>query len=98
MHTTNETRRSVMTVAWSLFREAAKVGQSRTFSDALSGAWRWVKRLHAVRPAWMRGKGGPRTVVLRSPIAPSAIARRHGATAFAGGRSSHAYQAACMGR
>lgn len=95
--TTNETRRIVMKLAWSLFREAAKSGEARTFADALSGAWRFIKRLATTRkPAWMKAKGG--RVELRSPLPRSAVARRYGAAAFVGGRSSHAYAAACAGR
>lgn len=95
--TTTETRRRVMTLAWSLFREAAKSGAARTFADALSGAWRFIKRLAATKkPAWMKARGG--VIQLRSPIARSAVARHYGAAAFVGGRSSHAYAAACAGR
>jgi hypothetical protein len=97
MQITNETRRSVMKVAWSLFREAAKAQDPRTFADALSGAWRFIKRMAAAKkPAWMKSNSG--RVELRSPIAGSAVARRYGGAAFVGGRSSHAYLASCAGR
>ena len=88
MQITNETRRSVMKVAWSLFREAAKEGDPRAFADALVGAWRWIKKLVAMkRPTWSRGGG----------VARSAIGRRYGAAAYVGGRSSVAYLAARVG-
>lgn len=97
MKTTNETRRSVMKVAWSLFREAAKTSEARTFADALAGAWRFIKRMAtAKKPAWMKTTGG--RIELRSPIARSAVGRRYGNAAYVGGRSSHAYIAACAGR
>ena len=97
MQITNETRRSVMKVAWGLFREAAKASEARTFADALSGAWRFVKRMAAMKkPAWMKATGG--RIELRSPIAPSAVGRRYGGAAYVGGRSSQAYMAACAGR
>jgi hypothetical protein len=86
--TTDETRRSVMTVAWSLFRSAAADGAPRTFGDALAGAWRWVKKLATVkRASWSRG----------SVVARSAVVRHYGSAAFVGGRSSHAYMASRMG-
>jgi hypothetical protein len=88
MTTAQETRRRVMTVAWSLFREAAKGGEPRSFADALTGAWRWVKRLAKAKPFAVRNG---------SLIARSAVARHYGAAAFVGGRSSHAYAASQMG-
>ena len=88
MSITNETRRSVMKVAWGLFREAMRAGESRTFADALAGAWRWVKKLAAMkRRSWSNGGG----------VARSAIGRRYGAAAYVGGRSSTAYLAARVG-
>ncbi|WP_339929488.1 hypothetical protein [uncultured Brevundimonas sp.] len=88
MQTTNETRRSVMKIAWSLFREAMTAGDPRSFADALAGAWRWIKKLAMMkRPNWSRGGG----------IARSAIGRRYGAAAYIGGRSSVAYLAARVG-
>lgn len=97
MQITNEIRRSVMKVAWGLFREAATSGEPRTFADTLSGAWRFIKRVAAAKkPAWMKAKTGH--VELRSPIARSAIGRHYGRAAYVGGRSSHAYMTACAGR
>lgn len=87
MITANETRRSVMTVAWSLFRAALTAGEPRTFADALAGAWRWVKKLAKTRPMASRG-----TWQIRSPIA-----RRYGAAAYVGGRASAAYLASRIG-
>jgi hypothetical protein len=88
MKTTTETRRSVMTVAWCLFRTAADAGEPRSFADALSGAWRWVKKLATVkRTSWSRGSG----------VARSAVVRHYGAGAFVGGRSSQAYLTALIG-
>lgn len=88
MTTATETRRSVMKVAWSLFREAAKAGERRAFADALAGAWRWIKKLATTkRPTWSRAGG----------VARSAIGRRYGAAAYVGGRSSVAYLAARVG-
>lgn len=86
--TTKETRRSVMTVAWSLFRTAAENDEPRTFSDALAGAWRWVKKLaNMKRPAWPQG----------SLVSRSAVGRHYGSRAFVGGRSSQAYLTARVG-
>ncbi|WP_428149707.1 hypothetical protein [Brevundimonas sp.] len=87
MTTTTETRRSVMKVAWSLFREAARSEDARSFADALAGAWRWVKKLAKRRPTRSRG-----AFFVRSPIA-----RRYGPAAYVGGRASPAYLASRMG-
>lgn len=88
MTTAANTRRTVMNVAWSLFREAAKAGEARTFADALTGAWRWVKKLAtAKRPTWSA----------RAGVARSAVVSRYGASAFVGGRSSQAYLTARIG-
>ncbi len=87
MTTATETRRSVMKVAWSLFREAAKTGEVRSFADALAGAWRWVKKLAKSRSTWSPGRSS-----VRSPIA-----RRYGAAAYVGGRTSTAYLASRIG-
>jgi hypothetical protein len=88
MTTANNTRRDVMNIAWSLFREAAKSGEPRTFADALTGAWRWLKKLATMkRPAWSNSSG----------VARSAVVSRYGASAFVGGRSSQAYLTARVG-
>ncbi|ODT87801.1 hypothetical protein [Phenylobacterium sp. SCN 70-31] len=73
--TTNETRREVMATAWGLFR----ADPARTFADALTGAWRWVKGAAAraaQNAAWAARMAG-RTVVFGSML-QSPIRRRVG--------------------
>lgn len=89
MTTANEVRRSVMTMAWCLYREAVAQGDRLyTFPQALAGAWRFMKRLAAAKPQIRTG---------RSLVARSAVGRHYGARAYVGGRSSFAYQASVMG-
>lgn len=96
MQITNETRRSVMKVAWALFREAATNGIARPFCDALAGAWRFIKRMAAAKkPSGIIANGG--CLEFRSPLVRSPIARRYGAMARVGGRSSLAYLTARVG-
>lgn len=93
MQITNETRRSVMKVAWALFREAATNGVARPFCDALAGAWRFIKRMAAAKKPSRNGG----CLEFRSPLARSPIASRYGAMARVGGRSSQAYLTARVG-
>lgn len=89
MTTANETRRHVMNMAWGLYRDAACAGDRLyTFAQALAGAWRFMKRLAASRPA---------LPAFRSPVARSPIARRYGRAAFVGGRASATYLTARVG-
>lgn len=93
--TTNETRRSVMNMAWGLFREAVATGDRRyTFAQALAGAWRFMKRLAAMKPLSSRARNG---VVHFSSTIRSPIIQRQGRRAFAGGRGSAVYLTARMG-
>lgn len=65
--TTNETRREIMATAWALFR----ADPARTFANALTGAWRWIKgraARAADNAAWARRNAG-RTVAFGSLIA-----------------------------
>ena len=83
MKTTNQTRRDVMQLAWGLFRSALNSTDPRTFADALTGAWRWVKNAaKRVAPAWAKG-GQVRHVRLRSMVT-SPIARSLTGQAYAG--------------
>lgn len=69
----------VMTLAWSRYRFAI-LGGSRalSFSEALRGAWRWVKDEGARAAAAAAWATNPRPIVhLRSPVS-SAISRRLG--------------------
>jgi hypothetical protein len=68
------TLREVMETAWSLYRAELRGPNPRTFSDALAGAWRWVKAAAArmaARPTWASGSAS-RTLYMadttRSPI------------------------------
>jgi hypothetical protein len=72
--TTNETRRSVMQMAWSFLREARIAGKGRSFGDCLRGAWRWIKDMAAYATKFMQRarRAGGRvqfTSLIRSPIA-----------------------------
>jgi anti-sigma factor ChrR (cupin superfamily) len=83
MKTTNQTRRDVMQVAWGLFRSDANSANPRSFADALTGAWRWVKNLAKLAvPAWAKG-GQVRHIRLRSMVT-SPIARSLTGQAYAG--------------
>lgn len=85
--TTNETRRRVMQTAWSLFR----ADPARGFADALSGAWRWVKRAAeraAEATAWMRRAGGRQ--VRLGQMVQSPIRRNLTGRAYAGVNASSA--------
>ena len=70
MTTTNETRREVMTAAWGLVR----ADPARSFADALTGAWRWVRNSAArvaEAAAWMARNAGHEVAfrsMIRSPI------------------------------
>lgn len=97
MQITNETRRSVMQLAWEMFRDTVTAGETRTFADALASAWRFTKRMAAAAAKFMATAKNGR-IEMRSPIARSAVGRRYGAAAYLGGRSSHAYLAARAGR
>lgn len=87
--TTNETRREVMTMAWSLYRAEANGPSPRTFADALAGAWRWVKRAAeraAEAAAWMgqaRGKHVRFASMIQSPIRRSLAGQRYAGATFA---------------
>lgn len=51
MTTTNETRRQVMLMAWSLKREGRQLLDGRSFSQCLTWAWREIK-LQAAKAAF----------------------------------------------
>jgi len=58
--------RDLMTLAWGLFR----ADRSRGFADALTGAWRWMKRRGeraATVPSWAKGTHS-RTAILGSML------------------------------
>lgn len=62
--------RDVMELAWSLFRGEQLGPSPRTFSDALRGAWRWMKRQAeriAAQPQWAKGSR-TRTVAFASMV------------------------------
>lgn len=73
----NETRRNVMQMAWSFFREARANGESRSFADCLRGAWAFSKRLAQTAGQFMaraRRAGGRVRLspsLIRSPLGRS---------------------------
>jgi|UniRef100_A0A6M3XSU2 hypothetical protein len=93
MAITNQTKRAVMTMAWGLFREAQEGEEPRTFADALSSAWAWIKGLAKAQARFWK-RQGKRAASL---TAPSAICSRYGSTAYVGGRRSVAYLTAVIG-
>lgn len=92
--------KEVMHLAWSLYRAELNGPSPRTFSDALTGAWRWMKgnvARAAQQPRWAQGSR-PRTVsfgtMLQSPIRRSMTGQ-----AFSGVRAAEAgYLTSIMGR
>lgn len=64
--------RSLMELAWGLYRAELKGPTPRTFADALSGAWRFMKRQATLAPPKWAIMTGPRHVsfgsMLQSPI------------------------------
>lgn len=85
----NQTRREVMLMAWSLYRAEADGPSPRTFSDALAGAWRWVKRAAertAEAAAWIRqarGKHVRFASMIKSPTRRTLASQRYAGAAFA---------------
>lgn len=88
--------RQIMTVAWGLFREASTTAESRTFADALAGAWRFIKRLTATPCRLARQLRAGGHVQMADTIA-SPVRRFYGAKTHVGGRGSVAYLAARVG-
>mgnify|MGYP000240840550 CR=1 FL=1 len=87
--------RSIMQLAWGLYRAEAKGPNPRTFADALAGAWRFTKRA-ASRAALAFPKTGHvrLAAMVRSPIR-NALAGQ----AFASVKAAQAgYSAAAFGR
>ena len=84
--------RRVMALAWGLFRDRS---ERRTFSEALQGAWRFIKGLaKPCRLARQLRTGGVVQIkdTLRSPTR-----ERHGWRAAVGGRASANYLTARVG-
>ena len=92
--TTTETRRSVMTTAWVMFREGRTMRDGRTFAQCLGWAWVHVRReiaktaFHAMRVVRLTPS------LIRSPIQRATSTQR-----FAG-RADHraAYLTARVGQ
>jgi hypothetical protein len=92
--------KDVMLLAWGLYRAELNGPSPRTFADALTGAWRWMKGNTAragEQPRWAQGSR-PRTVsfgtMLQSPIRRSMAGQ-----AYAGTRAAEAgYLTSIMGR
>lgn len=89
MKTTNETRRTVMSLAWGLFRAELNGPAPRTFADALAGAWRFLKRqAERAAPAW--AKGSKARQIRFAPVVSSPIARTLSGQSYAGVRAASA--------
>ncbi|MDO8379215.1 hypothetical protein [Phenylobacterium sp.] len=89
MKTTSQTRRDVMNLAWGLYRAEAKGPNPRSFSDALAGAWRFMKRrAERLTPAWAKGSA-PRQIRFASMVS-SPIARSLSGQVYAGVRAASA--------
>lgn len=58
MSTANETRRSVMLIAWDFFRADREEG----FGSALRRAWAWVKKSAAHTKRFLKASMGAKTV------------------------------------
>lgn len=91
--------RSVMQMAWSLYRAELSGPTPRTFADALSGAWGWFKARAdriANGPTWAKGARPmhlPMRSMLQSPI------RRGLSGPYAGARARSAgYVTSMLGR
>ncbi len=96
MNQANQTRRTVMLMAWA----SRRAEPTRTFADCLRGAWRWVKGMAADAARIMkraRKAGGVirySSDLTKSPIKRSLIGNRGaGTTAY-----TAAYHTAWIGR
>lgn len=69
--------RSVMTLAWGLYRSDIAHGQ-RSFADALSGVWRFLKRLSEETASNTGSRKGRRSLSFGSKIVSPIDRRLHG--------------------
>lgn len=85
--------RRVMSLAWGLYRDRSV---TRTFAEALRGAWHFIDRMAAKPCKLARALRAGRHVQMADTIA-SPLRRRYGANASVGGRASANYLTAVLG-
>ena len=99
-HIHRQTLRTIMRLAWGLYRAELRGPSPRTFSDALSGAWRWTNAAAAraaKAPTWAKCRTAQN--VAFAPLTRSPIERALTGQKYAAVRASAAgYATSRLGR